>query len=84
MNKQFALQKLHNISHKFAVLNDDDDLIDLLFDCTVELDELVKKSTPMKPTFVESYPSGECPNCNESIGSRNYCSNCGQAIDWSE
>ena len=52
---------------------------------TVEvLQELVDKATPKKPTFVESYPSGECPNCDESIGGRNYCHNCGQALDWSE
>jgi hypothetical protein len=47
-------------------------------------EELVERGTPKKPTFVESYPSGECPNCETSIGGRNYCHNCGQAIDWSD
>ena len=46
--------------------------------------ELKAKATPKKPTFIDSYPSGECPNCSESIGGRSYCHNCGQAMDWSE
>ena len=58
--------------------------VDEISSATSEMKKLVDKATPKKPTFVESYPSGECPNCDESIGGRNYCHNCGQALDWSE
>lgn len=33
------------------------------------------------PCVVDKY---RCPSCGHPLGSGNYCSNCGQALDWSE
>lgn len=59
------------------------------------LQELVDKATPKKIVyreFMKNTPQHEfresCPNCNcvfdyDALGKK-HCSNCGQAIDWSE
>jgi len=54
-----------------------------------ELQKAKEKQMPKKPTneFHKKYTRhmGDCPNCKCGISSRKiYCSNCGQAIDWSE
>lgn len=55
------------------------------------LQELVDKATPKKPRNwkAERYINGKvefnCPVCNRLYTERvNFCSSCGQAIDWSE
>ena len=55
------------------------------------LKELVEKATPKKPKNwkAERRPNGKvefnCPVCNRLYTERvNFCSSCGQAIDWSE
>ena len=55
------------------------------------LQELVDKATPKKPKNwkAEKRISGKvefnCPVCNRLYTDRiNYCSSCGQALDWSE
>ena len=53
------------------------------------IEELIKKATPKKPLTYKQKSHGKeclCPNCENLIYSSNsedYCSNCGQAIDWS-
>lgn len=59
------------------------------------LQELVDRATPIKPIyreFMKGTPLQEwkqvCPSCKvtityENLG-KNYCPECGQAIDWSE
>lgn len=56
-----------------------------------ELEELVERATPKKPKNwkAERRPNGavefNCPVCNRLYTERvNFCSSCGQAIDWSE
>lgn len=54
--------------------------------------EALSKSLPMKPqrnwVFLDnSYELGDCPTCSSLVDSeeqKNYCSWCGQALDWSE
>ena len=53
------------------------------------LQELVDKAAPMKPKNwkAERRPNGRvefnCPVCNRLYNERvNFCSSCGQAIDW--
>ena len=51
--------------------------------------ELVDKATPKEPIFPgENYFFlWKCPSCNQdfiSDSANNYCSNCGQTLDWSE
>ena len=57
-----------------------------------DLQELVDRDKPMKPhqDGIEDWDRS-CPNCRtdgiwseEMMYKHNYCSNCGQAIDWSE
>jgi len=54
-----------------------------------ELEELVERATPKKPKNwkAERRPNGavefNCPVCNRLYTERvNFCSSCGQAIDW--
>lgn len=56
-----------------------------------DLKELVDKSTPSKIKHDRYYDEIEdnwmdeyyCPCCNEAVNHKdNYCSNCGQALDW--
>lgn len=59
-----------------------------------ELQRLIDKATPKKP--IQTVFNAFCPNCKEALGKqfaidgingimcRQYCSNCGQALDWSE
>ncbi len=46
-----------------------------------ELERLQKKETPMK--VIEKH---YCPSCinNYNFGIDNYCSDCGQKLDWSD
>lgn len=62
-----------------------------LFKSSEALQELVDMATPMKPENwkAERRPKGRvefnCPVCNRLYTERvNFCSSCGQAIDWSE
>lgn len=51
--------------------------------------EALEKQIPMKPKLTTS--TKRCRRCNKQLSgignmhpTRNYCMNCGQAIDWSE
>ena len=53
------------------------------------LEPIIRKSIPKKPLFRENkttkLPIEICPRCRDFVlYKRNYCSNCGQALDWSE
>lgn len=49
------------------------------------LQELVDRSTPIKP-IKDSHSISACSNCGRIFlnGKPNYCSECGQALDWSK
>lgn len=56
-------------------------------ECIEKILELLDKETPMKPLKSEWDGYRLCGNCNSIIVSTNhalpnYCSNCGQKIDW--
>lgn len=63
----------------------EDENLDLMY-------ELAEKATPMKPKnkFLDQpvrYTNWYCPRCGEqhkNLYPLNYCSNCGQRIDWSD
>ena len=45
----------------------------------------LEKQVPKKPKTDDRYIMYICPCCNDFIKvNHNYCTNCGQAIDWSE
>ena len=46
----------------------------------------LEKQIPQKVSVLEMpYEIYSCPNCyKQHIGRENYCSNCGQALDWGE
>ena len=49
--------------------------------------EALEKQIPKKPNKVVKRPNGkygECPVCNHKILKENYCSRCGQKLDWEE
>lgn len=62
------------------------------------IEELVERATPKKAKniydenesckatpFYEQALQGQCPHCYREVQpGMSYCSNCGQAIDWSE
>lgn len=50
------------------------------------LQELVDKETPKKvKPFPNSFFIKICPNCGSTLEiKRNYCDECGQALDWSK
>lgn len=52
-------------------------------DIKAMLQELVDRSTPKKP-ITDSHSISACSNCGRIFlsGKPNYCSECGQAIDW--
>lgn len=60
--------------------------------CLERLQELVDKDTPKKPTEADaseesSYCAWLCPTCGRTHINNyplNYCSGCGQKIDWSD
>lgn len=60
--------------------------------CLERLQELVDKETPKKPTEADaseqnSYCAWLCPTCGRTHINNyplNYCSDCGQKIDWSD
>lgn len=62
------------------------------FDYTLAFEETIKlleKQKPKKPkTYLETgygYWTWKCPNCgDEWLFRYNYCSSCGQRLDWSE
>ena len=49
------------------------------------LQELVDRATPRKP-IKDSYSISACSNCGCIFlkGKQNYCSECGQALDWGD
>lgn len=48
-----------------------------------EAEEILEKHLPQKP-IKKNDASYICPICNRNLsGNENYCSNCGQRIDWS-
>ena len=62
-----------------------------IHDWKSDLQELVDRATPKKPKNwkAERRPNGRvefnCPVCNRIYNERvNFCSSCGQAIDWRE
>lgn len=58
--------------------------------CLDILKELVEKATPKKPTIIPNNFNElvfECPVCHKRTYTnfrREYCGECGQALDWSE
>lgn len=47
-----------------------------------DLEELVKRNEPMKPLSNGLYGFGKC-ECGHIVNKeQNYCSNCGQRLDW--
>ena len=45
----------------------------------------LEKQIPKKPKTDDRYVMYICPCCNDFIKvNHNYCTNCGQAIDWSD
>lgn len=53
----------------------------------IRLEELEKKETPIKPSYLNysGYKIGNhhCPNCDSIINKQyNYCPNCGQKLNW--
>ncbi len=53
------------------------------------LEELADKSTPMKTIFSKELGVTTCGSCKKYLVSSNnwipkYCSECGQALDWSD
>lgn len=55
------------------------------------MQELIDKATPKKPIYIERSEETDggmaCPNCFSYMGidyESNYCTQCGQALDWSE
>lgn len=52
------------------------------------IEELVDKATPKRPIVIQNNKNAlvfDCPNCGKRIYTnfqRNYCGECGQALDW--
>ena len=67
-----ALEEMHNNSVAYATK------------IQKELNELKKRNEPMKPNYSGKFPV--CPSCRTLLHSiwQKRCSNCGQAIDWSD
>ncbi len=67
------------------VNNLDDKNIGGAFDLAVEA---LEKQIPKKPLAPISklLEMGKCPNCNASLFDKNlkFCTDCGQALDWSD
>jgi rRNA maturation endonuclease Nob1 len=55
--------------------------LNIIKQALTRLEELEKKHTPMKPYWEHAYI---CNNCSNDYveKSDNYCTNCGQALDW--
>ncbi len=56
-----------------------------------QLTELVEKATPQRPIYINDCEEFKpivgyiCPRCSDWVNEwTNYCSGCGQALDWSE
>ena len=47
------------------------------------LEELVDRATPIKPEGFGGFGYDKCPVCNARV-TNNYCSHCGQKLDWSD
>lgn len=56
----------------------------------IDIKELVERATPMQPEFNHDEDTYECPCCGKTYETyydgylRKFCSECGQALDWSE
>jgi hypothetical protein len=48
------------------------------------LQALVDKSIPMKPTYPKEYPVPTCAVCGSNLGDNKFCRECGREIDWSD
>lgn len=66
------------------------DKLELLYFHLDNIEELVDKATPKKPIIIPNNMNllaYRCPVCVKKTYTsfrRNYCSECGQALDWSE
>jgi hypothetical protein len=56
-------------------------MIPVIKQALTRLEELEKKHTPMKPYWEHAYICNDCSN-DYVEKSDNYCTNCGQALDW--
>lgn len=70
-----------------------DQVPDFEIEANIEpLRELIEKATPKKPTEADAYEENSycawlCPTCGRTHINNyplNYCSDCGQKIDWSD
>lgn len=59
------------------------ELLEELVDLYPEYLELKAKATPKKPTYSQNDMEFQCKCVNEVRRYENFCSSCGQAIDWS-
>ena len=56
----------------------------------IDIKELVERATPMQPEFNHDEGTYECPCCGKTYETyydgylKKFCSECGQALDWSE
>lgn len=56
----------------------------------IDIKELVERATPMQPEFNHDEDTYECPCCGKTYETyydgylKKFCSECGQALDWSE
>lgn len=91
MNKyQKALETLKKIPNRIPLKSFTDDVVKEVDEAFVTLQELVDKTIPKKA--IEEKRLMElryyCPTCESFIGINemvnNYCSKCGQLIDWSD
>ena len=90
MNKYH--EALGNLVYKATKDNDgiiDQEWMDEVEEDSKKIQELVDRATPKKPiAFSFSNISGyECPdeNCGALLeGMKQHCSDCGQALDWTE
>ena len=59
------------------------EILQELVDIYPEYLELKERATPKKPEDFGGFGYDECPVCH-TIVIKNYCSHCGQRIDWSD
>lgn len=46
--------------------------------------EAMEKQMPLKPNCPWDTEKNECPNCGRWVSGEKFCSECGQALDWSD
>ena len=87
----FMFKKLNELSIEDISYSDYDQMTDWLGEIRKQVKRLEKKQVPMKPVK-EIFGNYDCPVCNayvefsgnQSYYKHEYCSSCGQAIDWEE